>query len=67
MNTRKWTFLWIILVALALGSGCVYRQNIAQGNLVKEEDIAQVEVGSFSVRQWLPTRFTTSAGTTSTT
>ena len=45
MNTRKWTFLWIILVALALGSGCVYRQNIAQGNLVKEEDIAQVEVG----------------------
>ena len=32
-------------LALALGSGCVYRLNIAQGNVVKEEDLAQVEVG----------------------
>ena len=34
-----------MLVALTLGTGCVYRANIAQGNLVKEEDVAQPEVG----------------------
>jgi outer membrane protein assembly factor BamE len=32
-------------IALALGSGCVYRANIAQGNLVKEENLSQLEVG----------------------
>mgnify|MGYP001813779985 CR=1 FL=1 len=45
MNKQKWIFLWVMLIALALGTGCVYRQNIAQGNLVKEEDVAQLEVG----------------------
>lgn len=32
-------------LALALASGCVYRANISQGNLIKEEDLEQVEVG----------------------
>lgn len=45
MNKQKWIFLWVMLIALTLGTGCVYRQNIAQGNLVKEEDVAQLEVG----------------------
>lgn len=45
MNKQKWIFLWAILAALMLGSGCVYRSNIAQGNLVKEEDVAQLEIG----------------------
>lgn len=30
---------------LAVASGCVYRANIAQGNLIKQEDIDQAEVG----------------------
>jgi outer membrane protein assembly factor BamE len=34
-----------MIFALALSSGCVYRANIAQGNLIKEEDIAQLEIG----------------------
>ena len=45
MNKQKWILLWTALIALALGTGCVYRQNIAQGNVVKEEDLAQLEVG----------------------
>jgi outer membrane protein assembly factor BamE len=32
-------------LALALGSGCVYRASIAQGNVFKEEDLVQLEVG----------------------
>jgi outer membrane protein assembly factor BamE len=37
----------VLLVSIALvgGSGCVYRANISQGNLVKEEDLAQLEIG----------------------
>ena len=31
--------------SLAISSGCVYRASIAQGNLIKEEDLAQLEVG----------------------
>lgn len=31
--------------ALALSSGCVYRSSIAQGNLIKQEDLDQVETG----------------------
>lgn len=45
MIRHKWTFLAALIVAMALGSGCVYRSNIAQGNVIKEEDIAQLEVG----------------------
>jgi len=32
-------------IALAVSSGCVYRPSIAQGNLIKQEDLDQVEVG----------------------
>jgi outer membrane protein assembly factor BamE len=45
MTRQRSTFFLALIVALALGSGCVYRANIAQGNLVKEEDLAQLEVG----------------------
>jgi outer membrane protein assembly factor BamE len=34
-----------MIFALAIGSGCVYRANISQGNLIKEEDLAQLEIG----------------------
>ena len=39
-----------IALALAVGmllisSGCVYRANISQGNIVEEEDLDQVEAG----------------------
>ncbi len=30
---------------LVVSSGCVYRANIAQGNLIKQEDLDQAEVG----------------------
>ena len=45
MTNRKWTLFLVMAIALALGSGCVYRANIAQGNLIKQEDLDQVEVG----------------------
>ena len=45
MIYRKWTVLLCMAIALAISSGCVYRANIAQGNLIKEEDLDQVELG----------------------
>lgn len=45
MTKKNWTVFLVLTFALALGSGCVYRSNIAQGNLVKEEDLAQLEIG----------------------
>ena len=42
---RKTLLTVLIFATVALGSGCVYRANIAQGNLVKQEDLDQVEVG----------------------
>jgi outer membrane protein assembly factor BamE len=45
MTKQKWILLGVMTLALVLGSGCVYRANIAQGNVVKEEDLAQVEIG----------------------
>ena len=45
MIHRKWPVVILLIVALAFGSGCVYRANIAQGNLIKEEDLAQLEIG----------------------
>ena len=36
----------IALLMMAVGStGCVYRANISQGNLIKQEDLDQVAVG----------------------
>ena len=39
-----------LIIAIALGSlltssGCVYRQAIAQGNLIEQEDLDQAELG----------------------
>lgn len=45
MIYRKWTVLLFMMIALAISTGCVYRANIAQGNLIKEEDLDQLEVG----------------------
>ncbi len=32
-------------ITLVVSSGCVYRATIAQGNLIKQEDLDQAEVG----------------------
>jgi outer membrane protein assembly factor BamE len=45
MTKQKWFLIGLMTLALAFAGGCVYRANIAQGNVVKEEDLAQVEVG----------------------
>ncbi len=45
MTNRKWTVVFCAILAMLFTSGCVYRATIAQGNLVKEEDLAQLEVG----------------------
>lgn len=45
MIKRKWTALLLTSIALVVTSGCVYRANIAQGNFIQENDLAQLEVG----------------------
>lgn len=35
----------LVFLALAMASGCVYRANISQGNLVKQEDLDEVKLG----------------------
>ncbi len=45
MLIRKSIALLVLCFALAAASGCVYRATIAQGNLIKQEDLDQVEVG----------------------
>lgn len=42
---RKSLVLAIVLGLLTAASGCVYRANISQGNIVEEEDLDQVAVG----------------------
>ena len=42
---RKSLVLAIVLGVLVGTTGCVYRANISQGNIVEEEDLDQVEVG----------------------
>ena len=44
-SLRKPLFLAVALGILVGSSGCVYRANISQGNIVEEEDLDQVEVG----------------------
>ena len=41
----RFLIIAIILASLAVSSGCVYRLNIAQGNLIEQEDLDQIEVG----------------------
>ena len=45
MTMRKTILLFISLFCFALASGCVYRAAISQGNLIKQEDLDQVEIG----------------------
>jgi len=45
MTMRKTLLLFITLLCFAAASGCVYRAAISQGNLIKEEDLDQVEIG----------------------
>jgi outer membrane protein assembly factor BamE len=45
MTKRKWIAFLTLTISLAISSGCVYRASMSQGNLIKEEDLAQVEVG----------------------
>lgn len=35
----------LLIAALAASGGCVYQANLSQGNLLKQEDLDQVEVG----------------------
>jgi outer membrane protein assembly factor BamE len=41
----RYLIIAIVLVSLVATSGCVYRQNIAQGNLIEQEDLDQAELG----------------------
>ena len=45
MFKRNSIILLALFIALAATAGCVYRANISQGNLIKQEDLDQVEVG----------------------
>lgn len=45
MTMRKTILLFISFFCLAMASGCVYRAAISQGNLIKQEDLDQVEIG----------------------
>ena len=45
VSFRNLVALAIVAGILLLSSGCVYRANISQGNIVEEEDLDQVEVG----------------------
>lgn len=42
---RKLLLPIMLLAALVATTGCVYRANMSQGNIVIEEDLDQVEVG----------------------
>ncbi len=42
---RKFQLLVWLFIGIALCSGCVYRASISQGNLIKQEDLDQIEVG----------------------
>ena len=42
---HKITVIAVVFCALAASNGCVYRASISQGNLIKQEDLDQLEVG----------------------
>jgi outer membrane protein assembly factor BamE len=42
---RQIPLLVLLLISLIFSAGCVYRANISQGNLIKQEDLDQVEIG----------------------
>ena len=37
--------LILLLIVTVASAGCVYRANISQGNLIKQDDLDQVEIG----------------------
>jgi len=45
MTMRKTILIFVSLLCLGISSGCVYRASISQGNLIKQEDLDQAEVG----------------------
>lgn len=45
ITMRKTILLFLTIFCFALASGCVYRATISQGNLIKQEDLDQAEVG----------------------
>jgi outer membrane protein assembly factor BamE len=45
MANGKTILLVLVFAALAVSGGCVYRASISQGNLIKQEDLDQAEVG----------------------
>jgi outer membrane protein assembly factor BamE len=44
-DMRKLITTLLMIVVLCSAGGCVYRANIAQGNLIQQEDLDQVEIG----------------------
>lgn len=42
---RKILLLILTFFCFSLASGCVYRANISQGNLIKQEDLDQAAIG----------------------
>jgi outer membrane protein assembly factor BamE len=42
---RKTTLLFFAFFCLAVTGGCVYRAAVSQGNLIKQEDLDQAEIG----------------------
>jgi outer membrane protein assembly factor BamE len=44
-NMRKLLISLLLGAALMAAGGCVYQANLSQGNLLKQEDLDQVEVG----------------------
>lgn len=44
LTMRKTTVLLFVFICLAISSGCVYRAAVSQGNLIKQEDLDQVEI-----------------------
>ena len=45
MTMRKKILLICTFFCFAITSGCIYRASISQGNLIKQEDLDQVEIG----------------------
>lgn len=45
MAIRKSFLLILMCLSVAVSSGCVYRAAISQGNLIKQEDLDQAEIG----------------------
>ncbi len=42
---RQIPLLVLLLISFIFSAGCVYRANISQGNLIKQEDLDQLEIG----------------------